>query len=456
MNRELTVPPEIYEMAEIFHKAGYESFLVGGAVRDQLLGRDAKDWDLTTNALPEQVIKIFRHVIPTGIKHGTVTVIYKKYHVEVTTYRVDGKYTDGRRPDKISFSPSLEEDLKRRDFTINSIAYDLINRCLVDPNNGLADLEAKQIRAIGVAKERFDEDGLRSIRACRFAAQLNFNVTAETFRGIKETHYRIPGLSKERIYEELMKIMGTETPSLSFKLFRDTGLLRILFPELYACIGVKQKGSHSYDVFEHSLYACDGVPPTHKEVRIAALFHDIGKPGVMKTGEDGIATFHNHEKLSESMARKIMLRYRFPVKSMNKISHLILCHMFHYEPSWTDSAVRRLIARVGVENLEDLFLLRMGDIWGTARKERNNERLNQLKERIESVLQEENAFSIRDLKINGSILHKRGEIPKSRQMGRVLEYLLETVLDDPSLNEEDLLLQKGMDYYRDVLVSKNS
>ena len=453
MEHNVRVPREIYEMAEMFNQAGFESFLVGGAVRDQLLGREAKDWDLTTNALPEQVMKIFRHVIPTGIKHGTVTVIYKKYHVEVTTYRVDGKYTDGRRPDKISFSPSLEEDLKRRDFTINSIAYDLIHRRLVDPNGGLEDLKARQIRAIGKAEERFDEDGLRSIRACRFAAQLNFKVTADTFRGIRETHYRIPGLSKERIYEELMKIMETETPSLSFKLFRDTGLLKILFPELHACIGVKQKGSHAFDVFEHSLYTCDGVPAGHRDVRIAALLHDIGKPGVMKTGADGIPTFHNHEALSESMAGEIMLRYRFPVKSMKKISHLIANHMFHYEPSWTDSAVRRLIARVGLENLEDLFLLRQGDIWGTARKERNNERLDQLKERMELVLGQDNAFSIKDLKINGSILHSKGDIPKSRKMGQVLEFLLESVLDDPELNVEETLLERGVKYYRDVLES---
>jgi tRNA nucleotidyltransferase (CCA-adding enzyme) len=453
MRQKITVPKEIYEIAERFNQAGSECYLVGGAVRDQLLGREAKDWDLTTNALPEEVIKLFKHVIPTGIKHGTVTVIYKKYHVEVTTYRIDGKYTDGRRPDKISFSPSIEEDLTRRDFTINSIAWDLINRRLFDPNNGLEDLKAGLIRAIGKAKERFDEDGLRAIRACRFAAQLNFNVTAETFNGIVKTHYRIPDLSKERIYDELMKIMSTEKPSLSFKLFRDTGLLKILFPELDACVGVTQKGSHSYDVFEHSIYACDGVPADYKEVRIAALFHDIGKPGTMRLDENGIATFHNHEKLSEKMAREIMSRYRFPIKSMKKINHLIGCHMFHYEPTWTDSAVRRLIARVGQENLEELCLLRQGDIWGTARKECNNERLNLLKARVSLVLEQENAFTIKDLKINGSTLHKKGTIPRSRKMGQVLEFLLESVLDDPTLNEEEKLLKMGVNYYKEVLES---
>ncbi|MDC7219257.1 MAG: CCA tRNA nucleotidyltransferase [Spirochaetales bacterium] len=453
MKHKVTVPKEIYEIAERFRQGGYECFLVGGAVRDQLLGRDAKDWDITTNALPKQVMGLFKHVIPTGIKHGTVTVIYKDYHVETTTYRVDGKYTDGRRPDQISFSPSIREDLKRRDFTINSIAWDLINRELFDPNKGLKDLEAGIIRAIGKAEERFDEDGLRSIRACRFAAQLNFKVDEETLKGITKTHYRIPDLSKERIYEELMKIMGTDTPSLSFKLFRDTGLLKILFPELAACIGVGQKGSHHYDVFEHSIYACDGVPPTHKEVRIAALLHDTGKPGSMGTSDSGEVTFHNHEKLSEKLAAAIMQRYRFPVKSMKKIGHLIGLHMFHYEPAWTDSAVRRLIARVGRENLEDLFLMRQGDIWGTARLERNNERLDALKERIGHILEEENAFSIKDLHINGSQLHEQGGIPKSRKMGLVLEFLLEAVLDDPTLNYEEKLLEMGVKYYESNLES---
>jgi tRNA nucleotidyltransferase (CCA-adding enzyme) len=449
MIQKVTAPKEIYEMARIFYKAGYECFLVGGAVRDQLLGMEAKDWDLTTNALPQRVISLFSHVVPTGIKHGTVTVIFKGYHVEVTTYRVDGKYTDGRRPDDISFSPSILEDLKRRDFTINSIAFNLITKEIFDPNKGLDDLKKKSIQAIGKAEERFNEDGLRAIRACRFAAQLNFNVTADTFQGIVKTRHRIPELSRERIYEELMKIMGSDKPSLSFKLFRDTGILKIIFPELYTCIGVEQKGSHRFDVFEHSLYACDGVPPQYKEVRMAALFHDIGKPGVRETGKDGIPTFHNHEKLSEKLAKKIMTRYRFPNKSIAKICHLISNHMFHYEPDWTDSAVRRLIARVGLDNLEDLYLLRQGDIWGTAKKEKNNPRLDELKLRIAKVIDEKNAFSIKDLKINGSLLNTKGDIPKNRTMGTVLEFLLETVLDDPSLNSEEKLLEMAVKFYRE-------
>lgn len=448
-HNKVNAPRAVFDMADRFHEAGFECFLVGGAVRDQLLGLKAKDWDLTTNALPKQVMSLFDRVIPTGIKHGTVTVLYGDYSVEVTTYRIDGKYTDGRRPDRITFSPSIEEDLKRRDFTINSIAYDLIGKRLFDPNRGLSDLDQKTIRAIGVAEERFNEDALRSIRACRFAAQLEFRITPETFGGIKKTKHRIPELSKERIYEEFMKIMGTGQPSISFKLFREAGLLEMLFPELAACIGVSQKGSHNFDVFEHSLYACDGVSPDYPEVRVAALFHDIGKPVVMESVEAGEPTFHNHERVSEKMAREIMTRYRFPNKSINHICHLISQHMFHYESNWTDAAVRRLIARVGMENLEELYILRQGDIWGTAREERNNKRLDELKLRIAAILERDNAFSIGDLKINGSLLHNRGGVPKSPVMGRILEFLLEAVLDDPALNEEDKLLEMGVNYFKE-------
>lgn len=455
MNKKIDAPTEIYKIASTLHNAGYECYLVGGAVRDQLLGKEAKDWDLTTNALPQQVIKLFKHVIPTGIKHGTVTIIFKGYQVEVTTYRVDGKYTDGRRPDKISFSPSIEEDLKRRDFTINSIAFNLNKKELFDPNKGLDDLREKKIRAIGISQERFNEDGLRSIRACRFAAQLNFTVTPKTFDGIVATKHRIPGLSKERIYDELMKIMkGADKPSLSFELFRDTGILEIIIPELYNCIGVTQKGSHAFDVFEHSIYACDGIPKSEPELRIAAILHDIGKP-VVKEINNGEATFHNHEAVSEKMAREIMLRYRFSNNSIKKISHLVGLHMFHYEPQWTDSAVRRLIAKVGVENLNDLYILRQGDIWGTAQEENNNVRLDELKARVELILEKDNAFTIKDLDINGKILNDKG-VPKSKAMGQILEYLLDLVLDNPKLNKEEILLKSGLEYYRENFFSKNS
>nr|MDA3852029.1 CCA tRNA nucleotidyltransferase [Spirochaetaceae bacterium] len=351
-------PKEIQKIAELLYKAGYDSYLIGGAVRDQLLGKPAKDFDLTTNALPQEVMKLFKRVIPTGLKHGTVTVLMGELSVEVTTYRVDGKYSDGRRPDMIQFTPSIHEDLKRRDFTINSIGYHIIDGKMLDPNGGLDDLSRGIIRAIGNPMERFDEDGLRSIRACRFAAQLKFTIDDNTLEGIKNSLNRIPGLSKERIFDELIKICKTEKPSVSFILFKVTGILEILLPELFATLGIEQKGVHKYDVFYHSIYSMDGIPASEVEIRLAALFHDLGKTVTIQRDADGLITFYNHEKESVKLALKIMKNYRFPNSYIKKISHLIEQHMFHYESCWKDNTLRRFIFRVGLKNLEDLFLLR--------------------------------------------------------------------------------------------------
>ena len=239
--------------------------MVGGAVRDQLLGLPAKDYDLCTDATPETVMSLFNKVIPTGIKHGTVTILFRKSPYEITTFRIDGEYSDGRRPDKIHYTDDLHEDLVRRDFTINSIAYDITNRKLIDPNGGQKDLKAKCIRAIGVPEERFNEDGLRSIRACRFASQLNFTVLPETISGIKHCLHNIPELSKERIYDEFIKIIQSSKPSISFELFRETGILPLIFPELDKCIGVEQKGNHDHDVFTHLLNSCDAAKSSNIE-----------------------------------------------------------------------------------------------------------------------------------------------------------------------------------------------
>lgn len=443
-------PDEVKTVAEILHKAGHESFLIGGAVRDQLLGKPAKDFDLTTDAKPKEVMRLFKRVIPTGIEHGTVTVMMRKLPVEITTYRLDGAYSDGRRPDQVAYTPNIVEDLKRRDFTINSIAYNVINGDLLDPNGGLEDLNLGIIRAIGNPDERFDEDGLRSIRACRFASQLKFNVEEETLEGIKRSLHRIPRLSKERIFDEMVKIIKTEKPSVSFHLFKETGILEILFPDLHKCIGVGQKGSHQFDVFEHSIYSCDGVPASEIEVRFAALFHDIGKVKALQENSDGSIHFHMHESISSKMAYRIMKDYRFPNNYIKKICHLIEQHMFHYQDEWKDNAVRRFIAKVGKENLSDLFLLRQGDIWGTDCRHRTNQNLLDFKERIAGVLEQEHAFRIKDLDIDGNRLNSLADIPKGPKMGQVLDFLLEAVLDDPAMNREAILLELAANYYKQL------
>jgi len=444
----IKVPGEVKSIASILREAGFQCYMVGGAVRDQMLGLTAKDYDLCTDARPEHIIDLFHKVIPTGIRHGTVTILFKKVPYEITTFRIDGKYTDGRRPDEISYTDDLTEDLKRRDFTINSIAYDVLEKKLYDPNGGAADLKRKVIRAIGHPEERFREDGLRSIRACRFASQLNFRIDDATIHGIRQCLFNIPDLSKERIYDEMIKIMATETPSTSFRLFHETGILPIILPELAHCDGVLQKGSHDYDVLEHLLKSCDGAPCDNPEVRIAALLHDIGKPSVMKTGEDGLPTFYHHETASAKIAEKIMLRYRFPKDRMNRVLHLVRHHMFHYTPDWSDAAVRRFIRRTGLDFLEDQYLLRVADIRGMGEGSEDLRNLEALKERVLEVLKESNAFSIKDLCINGKDLMKQLEIPGGPDIGRILEFLLEAVLEDPQQNTRDKLLELAGNYYK--------
>ena len=445
---KIKVPRDVTTIAKILKDAGFRCYMVGGAVRDQLLGLPAKDYDLCTDALPETIISLFHRVIPTGIKHGTVTILFKNIPYEITTFRVDGKYSDGRRPDQISYTNDLHEDLIRRDFTINAIAYDILQKRIIDPNDGLGDLTKKKIKAIGTAEERFNEDGLRSIRACRFASQLNFIIEPETLRGIKNCLHKIPSLSKERIYDELIKIIKSEKPSISFELFRETGIMPIILPELQNCYGIEQKGSHDFDVYYHLLKSCDAVPAVETDIRIAALFHDLGKPQVKRIGEDGLPTFYNHEKISEDIARSIMLRFRFPKEKMKRILHLIGNHMFHYTPDWSDAAVRRFIKKVGLENLEDQYKLRAADIMGISEKTIDFQNLNSLKLRVLVILENENAFSIKDLAINGNDLMNDLNIPGGPGIGMILNFLLETVLDDPGQNKKENLLTLAGNYYK--------
>jgi len=447
----LVIPDDVKKISNVIRNAGFKSYLVGGAVRDQLLGLSAKDYDLCTDAKPEDILSLFRKVIPTGIKHGTVTVLMNKKSYEITTFRIDGEYSDGRRPDKIHFTDDLTEDLKRRDFTINSIAYDVLEHKTFDPNGGESDLRSGIIRAIGNPEERFREDGLRSIRACRFASQLNFSIDKETLKGIKTCLFNIRDLSAERIYEELIKIMKTEKPSISFHLFQKTGILPLILPELSLCAGVSQKGAHDYDVFEHLLRSCDAAPSNDSDIRFAALFHDLGKPVVKKIGEDGIPTFFNHEIESAKIAEKIMKRYRFPKNKMKKILHLVRHHMFHFTPEWSDAAVRRFIHKVELDSLEDLYLLRQADIVGMYRETDKNKfnNLKELKLRVGKILEEENAFTIKDLAVNGKDLMEIG-VPGGPKIGIILESLLETVLDDPEQNTKDKLLEIAGKIYQKI------
>jgi len=412
-----------------------------------VLGIPPKDYDIATDARPETVMGLFRRAIPTGIQHGTVTIVVHGEAMEVTTFRVEGRYSDGRRPDSVSFSPSLTEDLKRRDFTINAMAVDLENGELVDPHGGRTDAKHRIIRAIGDPLGRFTEDALRPLRACRFASQLEFIVEPSTVEGMRRSAGRLRSVAPERVKDELSKMLTARLPSTGLVLMAETGILGVVLPELDRCRGVEQKGRHSFDVFTHSVLACDGAPPEDLCVRLAALLHDIGKPEALRVLPDGERTFYQHEAVAATMADDILRRLRFPTSVVKKVSHLIRHHMFNYTEAWSDSAVRRFIARVGLENVDDLFLVRRADQYAMRGEAVPSRNLESFRRRIDAVLEAKEALSIRDLAINGHDLASQAGVPKGPAMGKVLEFLLDAVLDDPSLNTREKLLELARNYY---------
>lgn len=454
LNNRISIPQVLKDFYAVFEKAGFEAYLVGGAVRDIFLKKEASDWDVTTNARPEQVIKLFKVVIPTGIEHGTVTVHFKGHEIEVTTFRTESDYSDGRHPDKIEYAGTIYEDLGRRDLTINAIAVNLKNGKVVDPYGGKKDIKRKIIRTVGNPHDRFMEDGLRPIRALRFASKLNFKIEKDTFGEIKnsEVQGKIESISVERFRDELLKTLESERPSVGLKLMEETGILKIFIPEFEACRGCIQnddRGYHIFDVMDHNLYACDGAPKDKKLIRLAALLHDIGKPDskTQKIENDlQIFNFYNHEKYSEKHAKEILTRLKFSNAEIEKICHLITNHMFHYESNWTDAAVRRFIVKVGYENIDDLFDLRLADMYGKYNEpvrihdSAACDLLLEFKERIEKIHQENNALSLKALAVNGKDLIASG-IPAGKEIGRILNELFECVLEDPKMNTKEKLME---------------
>ncbi|MCR5385663.1 MAG: CCA tRNA nucleotidyltransferase [Treponema sp.] len=459
--KKIKIPYELQKFNEIFSQNGYEAYLVGGAVRDALLGKEVSDWDVTTNAKPDEVMKIFKKVIPTGIEHGTVTVHFMKKEIEVTTFRTESDYSDGRHPDKVEYCGHIEEDLSRRDFTINAIAASLKDGTLVDPYGGQDDLKKKIIRTVGKPHERFMEDGLRPVRALRFASKLEFSIEKDTYSEIfeKEVKEKIASISLERFRDEFVKMMSSRLPSLGLKLMEETGILNLFLPELTACRGCIQKddrGYHVFDVMDHNMYACDGAPKEKPLLRIAALLHDSGKPlARTERNEQGLTifNFYNHEKYSVQIARKIMTRLKFSNAQTDYVCHLIENHMFHYESSWSDAAVRRFIVRVGTEYIEDLIDLRLADMYGKYNQDvrihdsASCALLVELLDRVKSVEKQQDALSMKDLKVNGRNLMQEG-IPAGKNLGRILNELFETVLDDPAMNDRDKLLNLAVNLYK--------
>ena len=422
------------------HDRGYECYLVGGAVRNLILGNQPSDFDFATNAPPEQVMATYRRVIPTGIQHGTVTVLFRGASFEVTTYRTESAYSDTRRPDHVEFVGRIEEDLERRDFTMNAMAFDPLTRTFLDPHHGEQDIHARIVRAIGDPAERFSEDALRMLRAVRFATGLEFSVHAETLGAIRACAQRIQAVSQERIRDELSKIVVSPRPSEGFRMLLETGLLSLILPELAEGVGVEQRGNHRFDVFEHSIRACDAAPADDLVVRLAALLHDIGKPRTMVEEPDGTRRFHSHEHVSAEMTGELLRRLRFPNRTIDAVVHLVRQHMFNYTPQWSDAAIRRFIARVGRDEFPRLVALRAADSEAIRGERIDTRPLEELAHRVREHLSADSAVSIGDLAVNGRDLMEAG-IPPGPAMGVVLRELLNAVLDDPTLNTKPRLLE---------------
>jgi poly(A) polymerase/tRNA nucleotidyltransferase (CCA-adding enzyme) len=444
----MLIPQEVLKIWKRLLDSGYQAYLVGGCVRDILLKKKPKDWDITTNAKPEEILKLFPTQSFYENRFGTVGVKTNSDDetlkvVEITTFRTEGKYSDLRRPDEVKFTDSLEQDLARRDFTINALAMSIDNQ-VVDVFNGLQDLKNRIIRTVGDPEQRFREDALRLIRAIRLACELNFEIEEKTFRTIEKFADLIQYIANERIRDEFTRIIMSDNAFLGIELLRKSNLLREILPELDRSYGVGQNKHHKYDVYYHLLYSLDfGVKkkyPLH--LRLAALFHDIGKP-LTKQGDGPDCTFYNHEIVGAKMTKKILSRLRYSNEIIRDVSHLVRHHMFYLEiDKVTPAAVRRFVRRVGQEYLEDLFKLRHADRIGSGVPKAEPYRLRYLRYLIEKVHIE--PITPKMLKIKGQDLLAMGLTPGKR-IGWILKALLEEAIDDPQKNDRDYLLKRAQE-----------
>lgn len=456
---KLAINPVAVKIIEEITQKGFTAYIVGGAVRDILLDRSVKDWDVTTNATPEQVMPLFKESFYDNA-YGTVMVAGKHLKeqfnlstdscpddevFDITTYRSEQGYSDRRRPDNVSWGTSIEEDLKRRDFTINAIAIRLLENKkdndqfeveLVDPYEGVKDIENKIIRAVGNPLERFEEDALRIMRAVRIAAQIGFAIEPQTLAAIQTKAPNLKSISWERIGAEFMKIIASEHAADSILLLSNVGILPLIIPELEQTKGIKQAGHHIYDVFTHSIEALRACSSPDPVVRLATLLHDIDKPTVMEQSGPRGVSFHNHEVVGARTAKKIADRIRLSKHDQDRIFTLVRWHMFTYDSKMTDAAIRRFIRRVGKENIHDMMALRIGDRVGGGSKA-TSWRLTELQKRIGEQFYE--PLSLKDLAIDGSDVMRILNIPPSRKVGEILNTLFEEIIEDSSKNTKEYL-----------------
>lgn len=434
----IQLPDKVHKIIGVLETAGYEAYAVGGCVRDSILGRKPNDWDITTSAKPEEIKKLFPRTIDTGIKHGTVTVMLDREGFEVTTYRIDGVYEDKRHPKEVTFTANLEEDLKRRDFTVNAMAYSE-RAGLVDIFGGLQDIEQGIIRCVGNAQERFTEDALRMLRAVRFSAQLGYRIEEKTGQAIHRLAPDLQAISAERIQAELVKLVISPHPDY-LRTAYETGITKQILPEFDLCMETPQNNPHHcYSVGEHILHAMQEVPPD-KVLRLGMLFHDIGKPQTLTVDDEGITHNKGHAELGEEMTRQILRRLKFDNDTISKVSKLVRYH--DQEVGLTPSGVRRALNRMGEGIFVMLFAVQEADIRAQSdyRREEKLQKLTYKKEIYDGICQRKECLNLKDLAVTGSDLIALG-IPAGRQIGVILNDLLDIVLEEPERNTREELLR---------------
>ncbi len=435
----IKLPEKVKFIIETITAAGYEAFAVGGCIRDSILGRNPADWDITTSAKPEQVKELFAKTFDTGIQHGTITVLLDKEGFEVTTYRIDGEYEDSRHPKEVVFTSNLVEDLKRRDFTINAMAYNE-SVGLVDEFGGLKDIDNGVIRCVGNPMERFSEDALRIMRAVRFSAQLGYEIEEQTRQAIIELAHTLKNISAERIQVELVKLLCSPHPDY-LKIMYDTGVTKVVLPEFDKCMETNQvHPHHMYDVGTHTLVALQETPGD-KVLRLAALFHDFGKPETLETGEDGITHFHGHQVVSRDIAKQIMKRLRFDNDTIYKVTKLVEFHDYGNGVVPTKTIVRRAVHRIGEDIFPMLYAVRRADVLAQSLHQREEKLalLEDWQKLYEEIVADAECVSLKMLAVTGTDLIAEGLKP-GKEIGEVLQALLQYVLDNPDKNQKDILI----------------
>ena len=445
---EFQIPKNVQYIIDTLIDNGYEAYAVGGCVRDMVLGKNPEDWDITTSAKPHEVKRIFRRTVDTGIAHGTVTVLLDKDRFEVTTYRLDGTYEDNRHPLEVSFTGELKEDLKRRDFTINAMAYNNADG-IIDLFGGMDDLSNRLIRCVGMANERFDEDALRLLRAVRFSAQLDFLIEKDTKDAIKAKTELLRNISAERIRTELTKLLVSDNPD-RLRLLYELGITKVILPEFDKMMSTEQKNvHHAYTVGEHTIRTVSAVASTisenrfsHQErsiLRWTMLLHDIEKPSTITMGKDGQNHFYGHQESGAKTARRILRDLKFDNETLEAVVHLIRWHDYRF--TLTPVGIRKATAKIGKEYMELLFEVNYADTSGKNPKN-NKEKFKQLDEArqlYKEMISRNECVSLKELNVGGKDLIAAGFKP-GRRMGTMLNHLLDAVIEDPTLNKKETLL----------------